>query len=77
MEPNWRSFAPITSYDKAGYIWIAMLYGMTVSILILAIRIWYKQSAFGKDDSLFVAASVRSSTRPWLGCLLTLLDRSQ
>lgn len=57
-EPNWRSFAPITTYDKAGYVWIAVLYGMTVSLLVLAIRLWYKQAAFGKDDSLFIAASV-------------------
>jgi hypothetical protein len=63
-EPNWKSFAPITTYDKAGYVWIAVLYGMTFSILVLAIRLWYKQAAFGKDDSLFIAASV--SLGSWL-----------
>ncbi|KAM0721383.1 hypothetical protein Q7P37_002307 [Cladosporium fusiforme] len=57
-EPNLRSFAPITSYDKAGYVWVASLYGMVLSIMVLAIRIWLKRAAFGKDDGLFVAASV-------------------
>ena len=31
---------------------------MTFSILVLAIRLWYKQTAFGKDDSFFIAAAV-------------------
>ena len=57
-EPNWKSFAPITPYDKAGYVWIAVLYSMTFSVLVLAIRLWYKQATFGKDDSLFIAAAV-------------------
>lgn len=63
-EPNWKSFAPITPYNKAGYVWIAVFYGMTVSLLVLAIRLWYKQPAFGKDDSLFIAASVSSKVQP-------------
>ena len=57
-EPNWKSFAPITAYDKAGYVWISVLYGMTFSLLILAIILWYKQAAFGRYDSFFIAASV-------------------
>jgi hypothetical protein len=56
--PNWNSFSPITPYDHAGYIWIAALFGMTMSLLVAATRIWIKKDAFGLDDTLFVAATV-------------------
>lgn len=56
--PNWKSFSPITPYDHAGYIWIAALFGMTMSLLVAATRIWIKKDAFGRDDTLFVAATV-------------------
>lgn len=59
MEPNWRSFAPITQYDQAGYVWIAAIYCLVLSLMVTSIRVWYKRANFGKDDSLFVAASVR------------------
>lgn len=56
--PNWHSFSPITPYDHAGYIWIAALFGMTMSLLVAVTRIWIKKDAFGLDDTLFVAATV-------------------
>jgi len=56
--PNWNSFSPITPDDHAGYIWIAALFGMTMSLLVAATRIWIKKDAFGLDDTLFVAAIV-------------------
>ena len=56
--PNWNSFAPITPNDHAGYIWIAALFGITMSLLVAATRIWIKKDAFGLDDTLFVAATV-------------------
>lgn len=56
--PNRNSFAPITPDDHAGYIWIATLFGMTMSLLVAATRIWIKKNAFGLDDVLFVAATV-------------------
>ena len=71
---NWRSFAPITTYDHAGYIWIATLFGMTMSLLVAATRIWIKKNAFGMDDSLFVAATV--SLELAMRLLLTLSDRN-
>jgi hypothetical protein len=57
-EPNWNSFSPITPDDHAGYIWIATLLSMTISLLVAATRIWIKKDAFGLDDTLFVAAIV-------------------
>lgn len=57
-EPNWRSFAPITSDDKAGYVWIASIYGLVLSVMVMSIRVWYKRANFGKDDGLFVASTV-------------------
>lgn len=57
-EPNWNSFSPITPYDHAGYIWIAALFGMTMSLLVAVTRIWIKKDAFGVDDTLFVGATV-------------------
>jgi hypothetical protein len=56
--PNWNSFSPITPDDHAGYIWIAALLSMTLSLLVAATRIWIKKDAFGMDDTLFVAATV-------------------
>lgn len=56
--PNWNSFSPITPYDHAGYIWIAALFGMSMSLLVAVTRIWIKKDAFGLDDTLFVAATV-------------------
>lgn len=60
--PNWNSFAPITPDDRAGYVWIAALFGMTMSLLVAATRIWIKKNAFGVDDTLFVAATVSLHT---------------
>ena len=74
-EPNWKSFAPITTHDKAGYVWIAVLYSMTFSTLVLAIRLWYKQAAFGKDDSFFIAAAVSLGVVPCTYCKLTSTER--
>ncbi|OQO08166.1 hypothetical protein B0A48_06960 [Cryoendolithus antarcticus] len=54
--PNFASFAPITEYDHAGYIWIAALYCMSVSLLVLCTRAYIKKNTFGNDDWSFVAS---------------------
>nr|OQO17916.1 hypothetical protein B0A51_12471 [Rachicladosporium sp. CCFEE 5018] len=54
--PNFASFAPITEYDHAGYIWIAALYCMSVSLLVLFTRAYIKKNTFGNDDWSFVAS---------------------
>lgn len=61
--PNYDSFAPITPYDHAGYIWIAALYCMTVSLMVLATRCYIKKNTFGADDWSFAAACVSTSHR--------------
>ena len=58
--PNIHSFAPITSHDRAGYVWIAAFYCLTASCLVLGVRAYVKKSIFGKDDSVFLASVVSS-----------------
>lgn len=57
-ETNWNSFAPITPDDHRGYLWIAVLYCLTISILVLTTRLWIKKNMLGWDDGFFIAASV-------------------
>ena len=56
--PNLNSFAPITPDDHAGYIWVAVLISMTMSLLVAAARTWIKKNTFGMDDALFIASIV-------------------
>ncbi|KAK3714682.1 hypothetical protein LTR37_007662 [Vermiconidia calcicola] len=55
-QPNWHSFAPITTYDHAGYLWTTALYCIIFSTLVFATRTYIKKNSWGRDDSVFAAA---------------------
>ncbi|KAK3720826.1 hypothetical protein LTR37_003489 [Vermiconidia calcicola] len=57
-QPNWHSFAPITTYDHAGYLWTTALYCIIFSTLVFATRAYIKKNSWGRDDSVFAAAFV-------------------
>ncbi|KAF2772120.1 hypothetical protein EJ03DRAFT_267180 [Teratosphaeria nubilosa] len=56
--PNWQAFAPITSTDHAGYIWVAVLYSLITSVLAAATRTWLKKNNLHQDDWLYLAATI-------------------
>lgn len=51
-------FAPITTDDHAGYVWIATILGITYTLLAAFLRACVKCGMYGWDDILAVTATI-------------------
>lgn len=51
-------FAPVTSTDHAGLLWVAAILSLLFSVVTLFTRYHIKRRAFGTDDWLITAATV-------------------
>lgn len=53
-------FAPVSSTDRAGILWVAVILSLLFSFITLLTRYHIKRRAFGIDDWLITAATVRT-----------------
>lgn len=67
-------FAPITSNDQAGSIWISAILCLVYSVLVVAVRVHLRRKIYGMDDYLILAATVRSPASAYPGCKLIFIE---
>lgn len=62
IPPEGPRYAPITSTNRSGALWIAGLLSVVYSVLSLLARMYIKRAKWWYDDTVCVVATVCAST---------------